>query len=72
VYRAIVAGSPALIMWAWLGISMALGRSFEQTFSAVWLVALTFGVSLAGVVWTIRHPSESWQDRVTGTQVVPR
>ena len=72
VYRAIVAWSPALIMWAWLGISMALGRSFEQTFSAAWLVALTFAVSLAGAVWTIRHPSESWQDRVTGTRVVPR
>jgi len=72
VCRALVAWSPALIMWAWLGISMALGRSFEQTFSAVWLVALTFGVSLAGAVWTIRHPSESWQDRATRTRVVPR
>jgi hypothetical protein len=72
VCRALVAWSPALIMWAWLGISMALGRSFEQTFSAVWLVALTFGVSLAGAMWTIRHPSESWQDRATRTRVVPR
>jgi hypothetical protein len=59
-------------MWAWLGISMALGRSFEQTFSAVWLVALTFGVSLAGAVSTIRHPSQSWQDQAARTRVVPR
>jgi hypothetical protein len=72
VYRALVAWSPALIMWAWFGISMAIGQAFEQTFSPVWLVALAFGVSLAGAAWTIAHPAQSWQDRATGTWVVPR
>jgi hypothetical protein len=72
VVRAIVAWSPTLVMWAWFGGSLALGRSFEQTFAAVWLVAFTFAVSLAGVVWTIRHPSRNWPDRITGTWVVPR
>jgi hypothetical protein len=72
VCRAVIAWSPTLIMWAWFGISMALGRSFEQTFSAVWLVALTFAVSLAGAAWTIAHPAQSWQDRATRTWVVPR
>ena len=70
--RAIVAWSPTLFMWAWFGLSLALERSFERTFAAVWLVALTITVSLAGAVWTIAHPSRSWQDRVTGTRVVPR
>jgi hypothetical protein len=72
LYRAIVAWSPTLVMWAWFGISMALGRSFEHTFSAVWLVALTFAVSVAGAAWTIAHPAQSWQDRATQTWVVPR
>lgn len=70
--RAVVAWSPTLAMWTWFGASMALHRSFEQTFAAVWLVALTFAVSLAGAVWTIAHPSRSWQDRIAGTWVVPR
>ena len=70
--RAIVAWSPALIMWAWFGLSLALDRSFEQTFAAVWLVAVTFTASVAGAIWTIAHPSRSWQDRLTGTWVVPR
>jgi hypothetical protein len=72
VYRAVVAWSPTLIMWSWFGISMALGRTFEQTFSPVWLVALTIGVSLAGAAWTIAHPARGWQDRLTRTWVVPR
>ena len=72
VVRSIVTWSPALIMWSWFGVSMALGRSFEQTFAVVWLVTLTFAVSLAGAVWTIAHPSRSWQDRIAGTWVVPR
>jgi hypothetical protein len=70
--RAIVAWSPTLIMWAWFGVSLALDRTFEQTFAAAWLVALTFAVSLAGAIWTITRPSRSWQDRLTGTWVVPR
>jgi hypothetical protein len=72
VARAIVAWSPTLVMWTWFGVSLALERSFEQTFASVWLVALTFAVSLTGAIWTITHPSRSWQDRATGTWVVPR
>jgi hypothetical protein len=70
--RALVAWAPTLVMWSWFGVSMALGRSFEQTFAAVLLVALAFAVSVAGAIWTIAHPSRSWQDRATGTWVVPR
>jgi hypothetical protein len=69
--RAILAWSPTLLMWAWFGTLLALGRSFEQTFSAAWLVGLTFAVSLIGAIWTITHPSRSWQDKVMGTWVVP-
>jgi hypothetical protein len=72
-WRASLAWSPVLALWAWLGIARLAGRPIEQSLShAPWVYAAAGAALVAGAAWTIVHPARGPHDRVAGTWLVPR
>jgi hypothetical protein len=71
-WRALVAWSPLLALWAYVGVATRGGGTSADIFAAKWLFAAAMAAMVAGAIWAIRHPTRGLPDRVTGTWLVPR
>jgi hypothetical protein len=71
-WRVLVAWSPTVLLWLYVGPQLIRGREPEEAFIPVWLIILPIAATMAGAIWTVAHPSRGLHDRIVGTSVVPR
>jgi len=69
--RVLLAWSPAIVWFAWLGVS-PVERLREAETSPLLAVGVTVGILAAGAIWTLARPTRGPHDMVAGTWVVPR
>jgi uncharacterized RDD family membrane protein YckC len=70
--RALVAWSPILLLWIYVGARSAAGRDLLDAFSNWWVPAAAAALAAAGCAWAIRNPAQGAAERLTGTTLVPR
>ena len=71
-WRAVVAWSPVLLLWLYVGARSLGGRDVLDTFLGGWIPAAAAVVAVAGCTWAVRHPARGAAERLTGTCLVPR
>jgi hypothetical protein len=71
-WRAIVAWSPILLLWLYVGAWSAAGREMVDIFSDGFVIAAAAVTAAGGCAWAILHPGRGLPDRLTGTYLVPR
>ena len=70
-WRAVVAWSPVLLLWGYLGASSLGARTlFDADWG--WPFAVVLLVGLTGCAWAVRHPARGPAERLTRTWIVPR
>jgi hypothetical protein len=72
MWRALMAWSPILLLWIYVGAWSAAGRDLLDAFSNWWVPAAAAAVAVAGCAWAIRNPSQGAAERLTSTYLVPR
>jgi hypothetical protein len=70
--RVLVTWSPAILMGIGQHYYGAITRQNPFQIAPWWLAGATLVPLIIGALWTIAHPEQGLQDRVTGTWVVPR
>jgi hypothetical protein len=71
-WRAAVAWSPILLLWAYVWARSLGGRDVLDVIRDWWVPAAAAAVALAGCAWAILHPARGVAERLTGTYLVPR
>ena len=71
-WRAVVAWSPVLLLWAYVWAMSLGGRDVLDVIRNWGVPAAAAVVAIAGCVWAVLHPGRGLPDRLTGTYLVPR